>query len=224
MTVLLQQTRAGLCLPDARGEDALRATYAQRACVTLPRFLDAPLLAHLQARVARAAWRDLVHDVGELATELALLDDRVPGILALLVQDPALVAFVQRITGCDAIGSFIGRVYRMDAGAGHHDVWHGDDDDNRMVALSVNLSPRVYDGGVLELRERGSLRLLQRVANTGPGDAILFRIDHALEHRVTDVAGAASKIAYAGWFQREPVVRLGGATPPAGMPRPRGGP
>lgn len=27
-------------------------------------------------------------------------------------------------------------------------------------------------------------------------------------HRVTDVAGAASRIADAGWFQREPVVRL----------------
>jgi hypothetical protein len=150
-----------------------------------------------------------VHDVGELSTELLLLDDQVPGILALLVQDPALLAFVQRLTGCDAIGSFIGRVYRMDAGAGHHDVWHGDDDDNRMVGLSVNLSPGVYEGGVLELRERGSLRVIHRVANTGPGDAILFRIDHALEHRVTDVAGPQSKIAYAGWFQRAPVVRLG---------------
>lgn len=204
----VQQTRAGLTLPDAREEETLRATYAERACVTLPRFLDATLLARLQARIARADWRTLVHDVGELSTELLLLDDQVPGTLALLVQDPALLAFVQRLTGCDPIGSFIGRVYRMDAGAGHHDVWHGDDDDNRMVGLSVNLSPGVYEGGVLELRERGSLRLLHRVANTGPGDAILFRIDHALEHRVTDVAGAASKIAYAGWFQRAPVVRL----------------
>jgi len=208
--VPLQQTRAGLCLPDARAEGALRATYEERACVTLPRFLDAPLLARLQARIARADWRVLVHDVGELSTELLLLDDQVPGTLALLVQDPALLAFVQRLTGCDPIGSFIGRVYRMDAGAGHHDVWHGDDDDNRMVGLSVNLSPGVYEGGVLELRERGSLRLLHRVANTGPGDAILFRIDHALEHRVTDVTGSASKIACAGWFQRAPVVRIGG--------------
>ena len=207
--VSLQQTRAGLSLPDARGEDALRATYAERACVTLPRFLDAPLLARLQARVARADWRELVHDVGELSTELLLLDDQVPGTLALLVQDPALIAFVERLTGCDPIGCFIGRVYRMDAGAGHHDVWHGDDNGNRMVALSVNLSPDVYDGGVLELRERGSLRSLHRVANTGPGDAIRFRIDPALEHRVTDVSGPRSKIAYAGWFQRVPVVRLG---------------
>ena len=206
--VPLQQTRAGLHLPDARDEAALRATYLERACVTLPRFLDAPLLARLQARIARADWRVLVHDVGELSTELLLLDDQVPGTMALLVQDPALFAFIERLAGCDPIGSFIGRVYRMDAGAGHHDVWHGDDDDNRMVGLSVNLSPAVYEGGVLELRERGTLRLLHRVANTGPGDAILFRIDHALEHRVTDVAGAASKIAYAGWFQRAPVVRL----------------
>ena len=207
--VSLQQTRAGLSLPSVRDEDALRATYAERACVTLPRFLDTPLLARLQARVARAEWRVLVHDVGELSTELLLLDDQVPGTLALLVQDPALLAFVQRLSGCDPIGSFIGRVYRMDAGAGHHDAWHGDDDDNRMVGMSVNLSPGVYEGGVLELRERGSLRLLHRVANTGPGDAILFRIDHALEHRVTDVTGPASKIAYAGWFQRAPVTRLG---------------
>jgi len=103
----------------------------------------------------------------------------------------------------------------MDDEGGNHESWHGDDDadaalNNRMVTLSVNLSSGTYDGGVLELRRRGSDRLLHRVANTGPGDAILFRIDDALEHRVTDVAGAVPKMAWAGWFQRQPRLDLGG--------------
>jgi len=44
------------------------------------------------------------------------------------------------------------------------------------------------------------------IANTGPGDAIVFRIDGALEHMVTPVSGAVSKIAWAGWFAREPLL------------------
>jgi hypothetical protein len=42
------------------------------------------------------------------------------------------------------------------------------------------------------------------VANTGPGDALLFRIARHLTHRVTPVDGTADKTAFAGWFRSEP--------------------
>ena len=182
----------------------------QHASVLLRGFVDGALLSRIQDRIAGGSWRQLVHDLGEPATDLLLEDDVTVGSLLFLVQDPALRRWVESIAGCPALGSFFGRVYRMDPEAGHHDAWHDDyDEGNRMVALSVNLSPLPYQGGVLELRERGSGRMLRAVANTGPGDAVLFRIDQRFEHRVTDVVGSASKTAFAGWFQRQPDVRLG---------------
>jgi hypothetical protein len=42
------------------------------------------------------------------------------------------------------------------------------------------------------------------VANTGAGDAVLFRIAERLEHRVTSLRGDVPRTAYAGWFLREP--------------------
>ena len=85
----------------------------------------------------------------------------------------------------------------------HFDTWHGDMDGNRMVALSVNLG-QPYQGGMLEIREKRSNRVLHQVANTGAGDAILFELGEQLEHRVSAVTGTAAKMALAGWFQRTP--------------------
>jgi predicted 2-oxoglutarate/Fe(II)-dependent dioxygenase YbiX len=72
--------------------------------------------------------------------------------------------------------------------------------------MSVNLTPEVYFGGTLQLRDPHSHRMLQEVANTGPRDAILFRIGSDLQHRVTPVNGTLPKSAYAGWFQSEKVA------------------
>lgn len=42
--------------------------------------------------------------------------------------------------------------------------------------------------------------------NTGPGDAALFRIDPALQHRATAVT-RGTKTAFAGWFRSEAPLR-----------------
>lgn len=210
----LQLTRAGLQPPTDDDIRAWREQYGERSCITVPGFVEPVLLRRLQARIAAARWEEHVHEDDPPSTDLLLIDPVLDGVLAALSQDARLFAIVRAITGCDGIGSFAGRIYRLDAGGAHHHEWHGDDDpgaglSNRMATLSVNLSTGPYAGGVLELRRRGTDRLLHRVANTGPGDAILFCIDHALEHRVTNVEGPVPKIAWAGWFQREPRVDLG---------------
>ena len=55
--VPVQQTRAGLCLPDVRAEDALRATFKERSCVTLPRFLGRGVRTALDHQGAGAGTR-----------------------------------------------------------------------------------------------------------------------------------------------------------------------
>ena len=99
----------------------------------------------------------------------------------------------------------MGRVYRMIPGSGHYDSWHSDMIGHRMIGMSINLSPEPYSGGVFQLRERDSEQILYEVANTGLGDAILFRLADHLQHRITDVDGTIPKTAFAGWFQSEPV-------------------
>lgn len=49
--------------------------------------------------------------------------------------------------------------------------------------------------------------ILTELENTGFGDAILFRVDKNLEHRVSELQGSAAKTALAGWFESEPDYR-----------------
>jgi hypothetical protein len=91
----------------------------------------------------------------------------------------------------------------MVSGSGHYD-WHDDVSEDRMVALSINLSKEIYSGGILQIREWESQRIIQEAANVGFGDGILFRLADSLEHRVTDVEGRVPKTAFAGWFRSQP--------------------
>jgi hypothetical protein len=70
--------------------------------------------------------------------------------------------------------------------------------------LSINLSKEIYSGGILQIREWESQRIIQEAANVGFGDGILFRLADSLEHRVTDVEGRVPKTAFAGWFRSQP--------------------
>jgi hypothetical protein len=98
-------------------------------------------------------------------------------------------------------------VYRLTPGV-HDDSWHDDlSGSHRMIALSLNLSAAAYSGGTLQIRDRSSGEIVHEAANTGVGDAVLFRISPQLEHRVSRVDGAVARTAYAGWFQTEPAFR-----------------
>jgi hypothetical protein len=92
----------------------------------------------------------------------------------------------------------------MISGNGHYDSWHDDMVEDRLVAMSINLSTDVYLGGVLQIREKNSQQVIQEVANIGLGDAIVFRLAHSLQHRITDVQGKVPKTAFAGWFRSQP--------------------
>lgn len=124
--------------------------------------------------------------------------------LEFLWNAPALSAAIDRIAGCGPIGCFEGRVYRMLPSHGHYDSWHSDVGEDRVVAMSVNLSTDCYEGGVTEFRLADESQPFHRLANTGFGDAIIFRIDPSLRHQVTEVTGQAAKTAYAGWFRTSP--------------------
>jgi hypothetical protein len=178
----------------------LRAHFATRHWVRLPGVLEPPLLADLQSRVARAEFVERIHSgVHPPSVDLSMVPNAASALLELAFNDAAVLRAVEAIAGCGPIARFGGFVYRLSPRSGHQHNWHNDVVEGRLVAMSVNLGPGTYDGGLLEFRDRASETILDRVANTGAGDALLFRIDAALQHRATAVT-AGIKTAFAGWY------------------------
>jgi len=203
---MLQVGINNIALPSDAELSTWRREFAESRCIHVRGFLDPRLLAWLRARLAEARFQERVHkDLVPPAVDLGLADERLLAMIVTTVNDRRLFGVVRAISGCDAIGCYNGIVYRMDPRPDHCDTWHSDMDGNRMVTLSVNLGGP-YEGGLLQIRHRPSLRIVHEVANTGPGDAILFALGEDLEHRVGAVTGRATKMALAGWFQRRPAA------------------
>jgi hypothetical protein len=179
---------------------ALRAHFDAHHWVRLPGVLDPALLADTQSRVAAAEFVERRHtNVQPPSVDLCMVPNAASALLELVFNDPAVFAAVAAMTGCGSIARFGGFVYRLAPQEGHAHHWHNDLVEGRLVAMSVNLGPGMYEGGLLEFRDRASECVLDRVSNTGPGDALLFRIDAALQHRATAVT-AGVKTAFAGWY------------------------
>jgi hypothetical protein len=203
---VLQITRRALAgEADAERLATLAASFGEAHVVRLPRFFDPALLRLIQRHLSDVPFTTrVVHDVHPPAVDLKLRDDRLHGALHFLLNDPAVVAAVRVVSAVPDIRGFVGAVYRLLPGAGHRDSWHDDADGNRLVGLSVNLSEAPFEGGEFQLRTRPDARPLATIANTGPGDAVLFGIDPALEHCIAPMRGTTAKTALAGWFCFDP--------------------
>jgi len=201
----VQVTTRGVGRPPAGDAlDALAVEFAAARVLRLPQVFDAGLLALLQRHLADAVFSTrIAHSVYPPAVDLKLRDDRLHGVLHFLLNDPAIVALVRHVACTPEISGFVGAVYRLLPGAGHRDSWHDDADGNRRVALTVNLSEAPFEGGEFQLREKAG-RPLATIANTGPGDGVLFAIDPSLEHCIAPMRGVTSKTALAGWFCIDP--------------------
>lgn len=181
----------------------LRAQFDRRHWVRLPGLLAGPLLQVVQRGMATARFVEIRHgSVTPPSVDVCMEPNATSAMLELVCNDPPFRAVVEALTGCAPLARFSGFVYRMLPGAGHHHNWHNDLIQERRVAMSINLEAEPYGGGVLQIRDRESGRILEEVSNTGPGDAVLFRIDATLQHRVLPVTSGA-KTAFAGWFRAE---------------------
>lgn len=198
-SVPLQIQRGRTCLaPPGDAAHPLRAHFERHHWIRLPRLLDDSLLRQVQRGVEEAAFVEIRHTAVEPpSVEVRMEPNATAAMLELLCNDAALLAAVEALTGC-AVSRFSGFVYRLAPGLGEHH-WHNDLVDGRRVAMSLNLGPAPYEGGLLQLRDRESTTILGEVANIVAGDAILFRIDARLQHRVLPVT-AGVKTAFAGWF------------------------
>jgi hypothetical protein len=183
--------------------------FTSRHCVVFPEFFSAPLLRPILDRLETSHFYGNQHEDNRqrrFATDLTMVESElVLHFVHFVLNNPALFENLQRITGCDPIGSFGGRIYRSLPAMDHRLDWHDDTDaSERLLGISINLSPKEYVGGVFQLREKASGRIITEVKHDRPGDAHIFRISPQLQHRVTAVEGISPRTAAAGWFLSAP--------------------
>jgi hypothetical protein len=196
-------TRAGMAIDASEaGIGALRAEFDRRHCIVLPQLIEPRLLSLLHTRLETATFVEKTNR--KVGDELRLQSGAVTAALEFLTNDSRLFALIQQMTGCSPIGCFRARVYRHVADQGHSSDWHEDLVEGRMLTMSLNLGATAYDGGRLQIRDVNTHQVYADVANTGPGDALIFRIDRSLQHRVTPTIGDVPRTAYAGWFLQQP--------------------
>ena len=188
---------------DAGAAAASRDHFDRHHWIVIPGLFGPRLLEEIAGELERAEFE--ARDYDGLAGELALSAETASLVarLLFLVNDTAVYDGIAAATGLGPVVRYDGRVYRRVPRPDHYDNWPDDlAGAARLVAMSVNLGGR-YEGGVLELRRAASHEPLGAVHNAGPGDALLFRIDPALQHRVSSVSEGV-KTALAGWFGSAP--------------------
>jgi hypothetical protein len=178
-----------------------RQKFAFYHHLRLPGFLEPSFLSQIQDQLRTACFVEKRH--GDIATELTCFDSPAGDALLFLFNDPRLIQWIMDITAIAKVGCFIGRLYRMTPQS-HHDTWHSDVGAFRLLAMSVNVCEEPHRGGDLLLRGANRPESEQRIQNLVPGDAVIFRVDPALEHRITNVEPGPPKTAWAGWFCSEP--------------------
>jgi hypothetical protein len=188
------------CRVDASPADlaTLREQFDKTTCARLPGFLAPALLGDLWAMLDKTLFTPFRHD--DIGMEEMAESATLNAMLMLALNDPALLAMIEEITGRGPLGLFEGRVYRIRPDAGHFDSWHADTKRNRKVALSINLQRETVVTAPLQIRRADSEEILCEVTNSIPGDAVLFAVDDVHEHRIKPIPEAGVRIACAGWF------------------------
>ncbi|MEK7436109.1 MAG: 2OG-Fe(II) oxygenase [Pseudomonadota bacterium] len=180
----------------------LKSEYQAHSCVRLPGLLGADLLKYLLTRLEQQPW--IRRDHGGIGADEVLDDESARRLLHFVANAPGFLEAIRVIGCCPEISEFRGEVYRLAPNSDHYDTWHSDAAQTRkqrLIGMSINLGSRAYSGGVFQLRDEETARTIFEVANTGYGDAILFRLSNRLKHRVTPVTGSEPRMAFAGWFR-----------------------
>ena len=204
--------RISLSRVEIAGNAALaahREAFARCHLTVFKRFIDPKVLKRVPRLLADADFFTTEHGKksAPIARELtAPRDSALMNLFSLLLNQERIFAAMEPFANGQSIRCFIGRCYKLPSSGGYFDSWHGDCDGNRRLGLSINLSEAPVSGGQLQVRHRKSGEI-QQAPPMEFGDAVLFRIDPELGHRVLPVTGATPKCSFAGWFCGKPGFR-----------------
>ena len=179
--------------------EAVAAEFSKHRAIACAHAIEPDLLASL-LRLCREGHFEPneVEDLGHREVENP---QRAGRTLTHVLKRADLIGWIERATGCGPLETVEGRVVR--ARANNHDqlLWHDDlDEPHRRLAITINLSEHGYEGGLFELREKRTEKLLAMHRHIAPGTALIFDVAYDIEHRVLPVTAGGPRCVYTGWF------------------------
>ena len=183
--------------------------FARRHCVVFRGFVDASILERVPRMLETSRFFTSEH-IGKnnkviSASEVLMYDtEPLACMFFFLVNQPRLFEAMTEFTGCEMpIRYFMGR-FRKQLPGGEGFRWHDDRERKRerLVGLSINLSPEPFVGGSFRIRNKETGEVLRAVTASRFrfGDACLFRVHDSLEHMLSVVRGGPPRYNYVGWF------------------------
>ena len=181
--------------------------YKETHCVFFPSFIEKTALNNLVDRLEQTEFYTKMEKdehSGEFGKVLFMpLNNPVPFMFHMLMNDRQLFKQLEAITGCGDIGNFMGRIHRSEGGEQHQIEWHGDNTDTRLLAMTLNLGRTNYTGAKFQMRKKGDDKIIREFGQTEPGDAFIFEIHPDLQHRLSLVETGTRTVGV-GWFRAEP--------------------
>lgn len=178
---------------------AYRAAFEAVPALLFDDVFAAPLMARLLARAETANF--VHHDVEHLGQREIANDGGVAAAFAVMLDRPSLLQWLEQVTGLRALRGVAGAYAQTRAGAGHALDWHDDrNDPRRALGVVVNLTSQPYEGGLFEMRRKGTAQPLLTHHHTKPGTVLIFAVRPDLEHRVTPLTAGGPRRVFAGWF------------------------
>lgn len=186
-----------VALPETAGA---RAAFAARRAIVCPGLMEPGLLAGLTAACDRATFvAEPVEGLGHREVERPPV---VGTAVSLALRRPALLEWLEAVTGRGTLTRVEGRVVQTRARAGDELAWHDDlnGGGDRRLGVTLCLGNAPYEGGAFEMRGRPGSEPLVLFKHDTPGTALIFEVSSRCEHRVHPLVSGGPRRVFAGWF------------------------
>jgi hypothetical protein len=128
------------------------------------------------------------------------------------LEHPELTGWLGAVTGLAPLTHMIGKVAEFVPRSEAALDWHTDaaaEGWRRKLAITINLSDQPFDGGLFELRERATGKIVVSHSHRGLGSMLVFRISERLDHRVQPITSGGPRRMFSGWFYGPPPDEAG---------------
>src|SRR4051812_3644164 len=110
--------------------ESVSMEFRRNHFVRLPQLIEPKLLQRISDLVGSVQFLQREHK--QVGLEMAMADPAAQSMMMILINNSTMFRLVEQITGCEKIGSFIGRVYKYLPHEQHFDEWHSDLVQDRM--------------------------------------------------------------------------------------------
>nr|WP_299910445.1 2OG-Fe(II) oxygenase [Sphingomonas bacterium] len=181
---------------------AARAAFARAPAILLRRVVDADLRAFMIDRCATRPFAGQTRPALDGHRWVEKQPRLLSKAMMAAVGRPAMLRWIEQVTGCGPLQSVTGQLAETRPGAGDFLPWHQDVfDDFRRVAITIDLSDQPFEGGAFEMRDKASGALLLRHFYEGDGSALIYAMTDDTEHRVLPITAGGPRRVFSAWFR-----------------------